>query len=174
MVLDAISAEDKNSCLCNGVYDVLVSHFGTRPPPQSQRKAAAKQKQHDRALKRVTRLQNEARQALRHTKRQGETGSTLHTLAANFLSLLRTHSRLRRALQRRLLQNEAKSARERCHQDFWRYVKELFEGDTSSRTSLTSPPAQHTPIYPTSTGRLPMLLRLLIGCQAPLLQIQSP
>ena len=33
---------------------------------------------------------------------------------------------------------------------------------------LTSPPAQHTPISPTSTGPLPMLLRLLIGCQTPL------
>ena len=115
-------------------WSVALGHV-TRPPPRSQRKAAAKQKQHDRALKRVTRLKNEARQALRHAKRQGETGSTLHTLAANFLSLLRTHSRLRRALQRRLLHNEAKSARERCHQDFWRYAKELFEGDTSSRTS---------------------------------------
>ena len=71
MVLDAISAGDKNSCMCNGVYDVLVSRFGTHPPPQSQRKAAVKQKQHDRALKRVTRLKNEAQQALRHAKRQG-------------------------------------------------------------------------------------------------------
>ena len=84
MVLDVISAEDKNSCLCNGVYDVLISHFGTRPSPRSQRKAAAKQKQHDRTLKRVTRLKNETRQTLRHAKRQGETGSTLNTLAANF------------------------------------------------------------------------------------------
>ena len=50
-VLGAISAEEKNICLCNGVYDTIASYFGTRPGPRPQRRAEARYKQHNRALK---------------------------------------------------------------------------------------------------------------------------
>ena len=134
LVQNAVSAEDKNKCLCNGVYDVLSSHFGTRPLVQSQRKAEVRFRQHDRALKRVTRLKNEARQTLRQAKRKGESGTVLSSLAAKFLSLLRTHSRLKRKSQKRYSQNEVKSVRQRCYLDFWKYAKELFEEDSSFNT----------------------------------------
>ena len=53
-VLQAISAEDKNSILCNRSYNVLANRFGTRPLPRVQRKRHSKLKQHNRALQKVT------------------------------------------------------------------------------------------------------------------------
>ena len=52
-VLHAILAEEKSSCLCEGVYDVLASRFGTGPSPCTQRRAEAKLKQHNRALEKL-------------------------------------------------------------------------------------------------------------------------
>ena len=87
-VLQATTAEEKNICLCNGIYEVLASRFVTRPPPCPQRRRKSL-RQHDGALK-VTQLKNQARQALRKAKRQGEDASSIQPLAASFLSLLRT------------------------------------------------------------------------------------
>ena len=69
-VLQASSAEEKNVVFCNRVYEVLATRFGTRSPPRSQRRRESKLKQHDRALKEVTKLKNSARQALRRAKRR--------------------------------------------------------------------------------------------------------
>ena len=38
LVLQATTAEEKNICLCNGIYEVLASRFGTQPPPCPQRR----------------------------------------------------------------------------------------------------------------------------------------
>ena len=83
-VLHAVSAEEKNSCLCEGVYDVLASRFGTGPSPRPQRRAEAKLKQHNRALGKVTKLKNEAHQAFRQVKRLEAGALTVQSLAANF------------------------------------------------------------------------------------------
>ena len=61
-----------------------------------------KPKQHNRALKKVTQLKNDARKAFRRAKRLGESVSTIQSLSAKFLSLLRDHSRLKRKSSHRL------------------------------------------------------------------------
>ena len=62
LVFQASSGEEKNSVLCSAVYDILAARFGTwPPPPQSQKHSESKLRQHDRALKEVTCLKNEAR-----------------------------------------------------------------------------------------------------------------
>jgi len=95
----------------------------------------ARIKQHDRALKRVTQLKNEARQALRRARRQGESAPVIQSLAASFLSLLRAHSRLKRQSSGRFHQNEARAARDECHRNFWRFSKGLL--DTCSTSQKT-------------------------------------
>ena len=132
-VQQAITAEEKNSTLCAGVYDVLASRFGTLLRPRKQMQS--RPRQHDRALKKVTQLKNKARQALRRAKRQGESSPAVQSLAANFLTLLRDHSRLKRESSRRLHHKEAKVAREECHRDFWRYAKGLLDENSTSQTT---------------------------------------
>ena len=80
-VLQATTAEGKNSCLCTGVYVVLASRFGTRPLSRSHKQVQSRLKHHDRALKKVTKLKNEARQALRRAKREGESAPITQSLA---------------------------------------------------------------------------------------------
>ena len=136
LVLQAITVEEKNIALCDGIYNTLSSRFGVQPSHQSKNHSQPNRKQHDRALKRATRLKNEARKALREARRQGESESVILSLSGKFLSLLRDHSRLRCESARRLQSREAKFAREECHQNFWRYAKGLLDG---SATSLISP-----------------------------------
>ena len=80
-VLHAVSAEE-NSCLCEGVYDVLASRFRTGSSPRPQRRAEAKLKQHNRALGKVTKLKNEACQAFCRAKRLEAGAPTVQSLAA--------------------------------------------------------------------------------------------
>ena len=95
-VLQASSVEQKNSVLCNHVYDVIANQFSTQPLCRSQGKVEFKLKQHDRALKEVTKLKNSAKQALRRAAREGQRDpATVQTLVANFLSHVRTCSRLK-------------------------------------------------------------------------------
>ena len=110
-VLQASTAEKKKSCLCAGIYNILAVRFGTRAPPRHRNPAHSNLKQHDRALKEVTRLKNEARRALRSAKREGVSADAIQSLAANFLSLLRQHSRLRRESSQRLREKEARVVR---------------------------------------------------------------
>ena len=132
--LQAISAEEKSTCLCAGIYDLMASRFGARPF-KSQHPKRSRVKQHDRALKKVTQLKNEVRWALRRAWKCDESVSTIQPLAAKFLSLLRDHSRLKRASARRLHQKDAKIGREECHRNFWRYAKGLLDGKATSQTT---------------------------------------
>lgn len=79
-VLQAVTAEEKNSCLCTAIYDILSTRFGTRAPSCSLNQSQFRLRQHDRALKEATRLTNEARRALRQAKRKGASGPTVQSL----------------------------------------------------------------------------------------------
>ena len=113
----------------------MSNRFGTQPPSHSKNRPQPEPKQHDRALKEVTRLKNEARQALRRARRQGESVSTILSLSGKFLSLVRDHSRLKRESSRRLQSKEARFARQECHPNFWRYAKGLLDGSAASQTT---------------------------------------
>ena len=136
LVFQASSAEEKNFVLCSAVYDILAARYGTRSPPhQSRKHSQSKLRQHDRALKEVTRRKNEARRAFRKAKREGADEATVCSLAANFLSLLRQHSRLSRDSSHRFQLKETKRVREECHRNFWKFTKELLDGESSGQTS---------------------------------------
>ena len=136
MVQQAGTAEEKNSTLCNLTYDLLKVQFGVKLPPRAQRRMQQKIKQHDRALKEVTKRKNAARQALKRAKKEGAGAERprVQAQAEEFLSLLRDHSRLKKASIRRSVSNEAKVAREQCHKYFWQYVKDLFDENCTPQT----------------------------------------
>ena len=131
-VFQASMAEEKNNCLCAGIYNILSSRFGTRAPPWPQKPSI---RQHDRVLKEVTRLKNQARSVLRKAKREGASDDVTQPLAANFLSLLRRHSQLCRDSSIRLREKEAKVAREECSRNFWKFAKNLLGKGCTAQTS---------------------------------------
>ena len=74
LVLQPIMAEEENECLCTAVYDILSAHFGTRPPIHSKKLPQSRLRHHDKALKEVNHLKNEARQVLRRAKSECANG----------------------------------------------------------------------------------------------------
>ena len=69
-----------------------------KSPSRAQRRMQQKIKQHDRAFKEVTKQKNAAKQALRSVKKEGAGAERVQALVGEFLSLLRDHSRLKKAL----------------------------------------------------------------------------
>ena len=130
-VFQSITVEEKNALLCTGVYDILAARFGCHPSSRSRNLVQSKLKQHDRALKEVTHQKNETRQVLRKAKRDRASDTVIQSLAANFLSLLRQHSDLKRVSIRRLQHKEAKLVRAECHRNFWKFAKGLLDGGTT-------------------------------------------
>ena len=144
-VFQSISAEEKNATLCGSVYDILAAGFGTRAPSQHQKHVQTKLRQHDRALAEVTRQKNEARQAFRKAKKDGMGCNDIQSLAANFLSLVRQHSHLKRVSCNRLKHKEAGLAREQCHRNFWKFAKGLLDGGATSQIRPSfSPSTAHS------------------------------
>ena len=135
LVLQAISAEEKNTVLCDNIHIIMSSRFGVKPSLRSKSHSQSSQKQHDRALKKATQLKNEARRALQKAKRQGGSDSEIMALSGRFLSLLRDHSRLKRASARRLQTREATKVRQECHRNFWRFARDLLDDSATSQIS---------------------------------------
>ena len=135
-VLQASTAEEKNSSLCAGIYGVFFSPFGTRAPPKSKHHITKSTlRQHDRVLKEVTRKKNEVRRALHRARREGESENAIRPLAARFLSLPRQHSRLSRKSSTKLRHKEAIVVREKCRKDFWQFAKNLLDDGCTTQTT---------------------------------------
>ena len=135
-ILQVNSAEEKNTVFYDRTYDVLAVRFGVRASSRAQRKIQSKLKQHNQALKKVTELENSARRDFRKAKREGENSATVQALAGKFLSLLRTHSRFKKASSHNFHHNEAKLVRKECHQNFWSFAKGLFDGHDALHSLL--------------------------------------
>ena len=113
-------------------YSLLRDRFGCRPLPRAGKRHQGQKRQHNRALKKVTILKNEARQALRQAKRSNREKEEIHCHSGKFLSLLREHSQLKRASDCKGKELEDKEVRKQCSENFWRFTRELLDGDAVS------------------------------------------
>ena len=92
-VVRCSSVEDKSRVLGELTYSLLRERFGCRPLPRARKRRQGQERQHNRALKKVTILKNEARQALRQAKRSNREEEEIRSRCGKFLSLLREYSR---------------------------------------------------------------------------------
>ena len=76
-------------CICAGVWPIVQA----RP---AGKKHHSKHGRHDRALKKVTTLKNEARKEFRRAKRNGTVEDEVSTLAKNFFQSVRKRSALKK------------------------------------------------------------------------------
>ena len=109
-------------------YSLLRVRFGCRPLPRARKRCQGQERQHNRALKKVIILKNEARQAMRSNMEKEE----IQSRCGKFLSLLREHSRLKRVSDHKGKELEAKEVRKQCHENFWCFTRELLDGDVVS------------------------------------------
>ena len=140
-VAGCCSVDEKSPVPSEITYSLLRDRFGSRPLPRARTRRQGQQRQHNRALKRVTVLKNEARQAPRQAQRN-ESEDEIWSCCSEFLSLLCEHSRLKRASDRKGQDLEASAARKQCHQNFWLFTKYLLDSSSVSNTSALFPTYQ--------------------------------
>ena len=125
LVLAVHSPEEMNRVLCEGIYLYFSSSFGTKSPTPTRKKKCPP---HNWSLKEVERRKREAKSEWRSAKLNGSSADTVLSLARSFFSLVRAHSQLKRAANARLSFGDAKVARERCHQRFKGFAREVLDG----------------------------------------------
>ena len=114
-----------SSVLCEGIYSYFASTYGTKTAATRRVK---KRPLHSRALKEVERQKKDAKRELRLARKSGSPADVVHSLATHFISLVRAHSKLKKASNARLITREVKAARERCHKDFRQCAREILDG----------------------------------------------
>ena len=129
-VLYVTNPDDKNRVLSEGIYDYFAKKFGTRK--QKPNRHQGKRAKHDRALKKVTQLKNEARREFQKAKKHGLQPETIQPLARKFFELVREHSRLKSLSTRSKCRAQARSARHSCHHHFWRFSRQLLNDNSTS------------------------------------------
>ena len=124
--LAATSPEEMSGVLLSdGIYSYFALTYGTKSPTQRKKRRSP----HNRSLKEVERQKREAKKELRLAKRNEASTESVQSLARHFLSLIRAHSRLKKAANARLLSRDARSARARCHKRFRECAREVLDGE---------------------------------------------
>ena len=85
-VLQANNIEGKNHILVEGVYSYFEAQYGTHPSPNKQNKVKRKKPNHDRALKKVSKLKNLARKEYRQSRSNGLPKKIFKLLLGTFLT----------------------------------------------------------------------------------------
>ena len=116
--------DELHDSLVSKLYSVLHREFGSRSLSHHHKK-----KRHDRQFRRFRLLKNDARRAFRSAKRNNEPASVISALSHTFHSLIKQHSRARKASLKAHKQQDATAAIKR---DFWRYTNQLLQESSES------------------------------------------
>ena len=133
-VLNASTLTEKYSILTDGVYSYFQSSCGTKPVRNCSKR---NRPLHNSSLKEVTRKKKLAKQELLRARQQGYPTDVLQSLAKQFFSLVRCHSRLKKAANATLGGRRARQVRSHCHKQFSRYARELLDARPSSNITPT-------------------------------------
>ena len=123
-VLIAPPPQEKHSSLCQGIYDCMVSRFGTL---KSKKQKERNRKAHERKLKSL-RKKSAAKKVIRQARSLRRNDEVVHKLSVKFHWLLRLHSKAKKLSKMKL---EAFKARRECQRSFWRFASGLFNKEDS-------------------------------------------
>ena len=125
-----------SSVLCEDIYSYFAVIHGTKSTTSRKTK---KRPLHNRSLKEVEKQKGAAKKELRLARRSGSPAEVVDSLATKFISLVRTHSKLKKVSNARLLSREVKAARKKCHRDFKQCAREVLDsGSSQSHPSFGS------------------------------------
>ena len=127
-IMSLSSPQRMSSVLCEGIYSYFVVTHGTKSTTSRKMK---KRPLHKRSLKEVEKQKKAAKKELRLARRSGSPAEVVDSLATKFISLVCTHSRLKKVLNARLLSRDVKAAREKCHRDFRQFAREVLDSGSS-------------------------------------------
>ena len=130
----AQSVEQKNDILAGGIYSYFSEKYGTRQQPQTK----SKHQKHQKALKKVTSLKNQARKDYRRARSAGFPPHENLALARNFYTLIRQHNSIKKKSQRDSDFLKAKHARQCCYKNFWTFAKNLLDDEEATKVTPQS------------------------------------
>lgn len=131
-VLQATTVDNKNSVLVTGLYKYFEQKYGLVQARPARKTHHRKHGRHDRALKKVTALKNEARKKFRRAKKQGTVADEVSNLAKEFFKLVRKQSALKRKSDQANLSTTTEKQRKECHTSFWRFARKLLDDSSIS------------------------------------------
>ena len=107
-VAAAQSVDDKNRTLYEGIYNHFASKYGVMD--KAKRSKQPKPKSHNRSLKKLKRMRNEARRDLRRARREGQDELVIKEIAKQFHKFIRMHSKAQKVSLRSRANTEARKA----------------------------------------------------------------
>ena len=123
-VVAATTVEEKNTLLCNGVYEYFSTKYGTR----SQKRAKYKKPRGGRkSVAKLREMRNQARKELRKAKKDVQDPQAVKDLANKFHQYLRQHNRARRAESNKFQRKQEMKARKECAKNFWSFAARVLE-----------------------------------------------
>jgi len=115
-VINATSPDEKDSILCQGIYEYMATKFGVQRAHKSKK---TNRRRHERKLKKLTREKNAARKDLRRAKRQAQDEEAVRSKKASLQAKVNL---------------EAFKARRECARSFWRFASNLLDKEESSKS----------------------------------------
>ena len=96
-------------------------------------------------MKKLRKEKNMAKKDLRRARRLAGNEEAVRELSVKFHTLLRLHSKEKKASMKTRMNLEAFKARSECQRSFWRFASKLFsEDDSSTPLLLTKNQQNHT------------------------------
>ena len=125
-----------NKVICDGVFDYLASHHGTRSPcSHADRGQRKKHSRHNRELKRLRKDKVNAMRHLRQAQRERKPEGIMRTLRSTYLKSTRMYSKALKRSRRFGDERMAMKMKKECNASFWRFASKVLDNDSTSKVS---------------------------------------
>ena len=116
-------------------FNFFSSRYGCHRHKEKNNSEPSRRPKHDRALKKIKQLKNKAGRDFRHAKKNGALVDDMQTLATIFFNLVRQQSKMVKKSRAASMSQSIRQEQSLCHNSFWKYVKHLFDNNTTKRIS---------------------------------------
>ena len=100
-----------------------------------KRSKQPKPKSHNRSLKKLKRMRNEARRDLRRARREGQDELVIKEIAKQFHKFIRMHTKAQKVSLRSRANMEARKAQSECAMSLWRFAAKILDDDRPTNTT---------------------------------------
>ena len=123
------------SCVKASACNHFASKYGVMDKGKHSKQP--KPGSHNRFLKKLKRMGNEARRDLRRARREDQDELVIQEIAKQFHNLTRMHSKAQKVSLRSRAYLETRKARSECDKSLWRFAAKILDDD---RLTNTTPP----------------------------------
>ena len=151
LVISELSVDSKYTVLAEGVFDYFSANFGSaNGNPHHRQRQNKHQSRLAGQVREAKALKNEARRVFEQAKKSTTLSQeSINTIAKKFFQSVRSHNKLIRAHRKSQHATRQRSARRHCHENLWRFTKDLLDDDTTSNIQPTFSEPEATSFFST-------------------------